>query len=103
MAGMIFDENMARTSIEEMPRKLSDADAKRCAVPFVLAALQLPGNERAKSERAVSFLRRNDCDDVIAALHSGKDPGYDMSMVEYALTKDLTPLFDDMEIPGSNG
>lgn len=94
IAGLIFDENVARLSPEEAPEKVDDAAAKRCAVPFILTALQNAGSDRRKQQRALTFLSKNDCQDVIDALQSNADIGISFEMVDYALSKEITPLFE---------
>lgn len=97
MAGMIFDSSCARTSVEEAPHKVDDTTTKRCAVPFILIALQNANGDSRKVQRAVNFLSKNDCQDVIEALNNNSQLNYSFDMVEYAMSKEIAPLFDDDE------
>lgn len=101
MAGLIFDENIARVEPDKPVCHIADSDVKKCALPFALAALKVKFNEETIGFLS-RFLLRNDCPDELEALRTGKLEelmnNYDDSMVEFCLQKELTSFFHGDEI-----
>lgn len=93
IAGLIFDENVARVSPEEAPQRINDKDAKRYAVPFILYVLT---QFEAARDKALGYLRRNNCGDVLEMLARGDiDEQYSFDMVHYCLERDISDLFEE--------
>lgn len=100
MAGLIFDENLARISPDSPVQHIDDSEAKKYAIPFALAGYSVSGTPAA-ADRLRDFLIRNNCNDVLEKLANGDldelNEEYDASMVEYCRHKQITPLFAEKQ------
>ena len=98
IAGLIFDENVARERPNEQVHRIADSDVKKYALPFVLTSL-IVVNSPEVIERLQHFLSRNDCLAELEKLRNGKldelMADYDDSMVKYCLQKEITSFFHE--------
>lgn len=103
IAGLIFDENVARTDCNSGVHRVDDEAAKKYALSFIFSLLT---SERFAGsitpdimQRIMAFLRFNKCNRLAEMLTS--DPKFiyelDYDMVEYCYSKKITPMFSDQD------